>query len=129
MDHGGLETDYTTMPVPGKVGAAQLHFHFMEKYEMDEEQAEALVASSSRSLNEFFSGADSLLNKRIQAIEEDEVKALAHRGKGLFLIMGQDEWALYVAALSGSSKNTIHDNLRMLVKYIRQSFSDIILIG
>ena len=40
MDQGKREVDYAEMPVPGKVDVVGLQLFFIEKYELEETQAE-----------------------------------------------------------------------------------------
>ncbi len=126
MDSGGKEKKNSTMPVPESVDITTLHNHFKVKYEVDDGEAEILVESSSKSLNEFLTAAESILKKSGQRISSKELQALLHRGKGLFLIMGQEEWSLYVTALNVSDPDTIYDSIQKVMNHVRQGFSDII---
>ena len=129
MDYGGKKNGYSTIPVPEKVGSAQLQQHFKETYKLDEVEAKTLVVSSSKSLIEFLEIAESVLEKKCQGVSPEKIQELAHRGKGLFLIMGQEEWALYINALNRSDPDKIYDSIQTVVNHVRESFSDIIMMG
>lgn len=126
MDNGSKETNYSTMLVPASVGVTQLHNFFKKKYELDDGEAEILVLSSSQSLIDFITAAESILDNRGQEDSSEKLGALVHRGKGLFLVMGQEEWALYVTALNVNDLTTVYDNIQMIVDHVRQGFSDIL---
>lgn len=126
MDSGSKEKNISTIPVPESVTIAQVHNFFKVKYELDDGEAETLIASSSKSLIEFITAAETMWVKGGQRIPSDELQALLHRGKGLLLIMGQEEWALYVTALNVSDPDTIYDSIQKVMNNVRQGFSDII---
>jgi len=128
MDSGSKETNYSTMSVPAPVGVTQLHNHFKEKYELDDGEAETLVVSSSRSLIDFITAAESMLDNSGQGVTSEKLEALVHRGSGMFLVMGQEEWALYVTALNVNDPNTVYDSIQKIVDYVRQGFSNIIIM-
>jgi len=126
MDSGSKEKKFSTIPVPESVGIAELHNHFKVKYELNDGEADTLIVSSSESLIDFIAAAETMLAKGGQRIPSEELQALAHRGKGLFLVMGQEEWALYVTALNVSDPDTIYDSIQKVMNHVRQGFSDLI---
>lgn len=128
MDQGKKEVDYAEVPVPGKVDVVSLKLFFKEKYELEDTQAEALVLSSCESLKELLAIARELLEKGDKKMPYDDIRAVVHRAKGLFLIMGQDEWALYTTTLKKSGVNKVYDNLVIVVNRIEQNFSEIIVL-
>lgn len=128
MDNGSKETNYSTIPVPAPVGVTQLHNFFKEKYELDDGEAEILVVSSAKSLIDFITAVESMLDNSGQGVTSEKLEALVHRGKGLFLVMGQEKWALYVTALNVNDLTTVYDNIKMIVDHVRQGFSDIIIM-
>jgi len=128
MDRSKIELDYTELPVPGKVDVSILHYHFQVKYELGEEQAEALVTSSCESLNDFLSEARTLLAANGEDMEYEPIRGIVHRAKGLFLIMGQEEWAGYATSLKRSGNGKVHSNLQIVLANIERNFTDIILL-
>lgn len=127
MDNGSKEINISTMPVPESVNVVTLQSYFKEKYELNDEEADTLVVSSSKSLLDFVAAAESMLEKSGHNISSEELAALLHRGKGLFLIMGQAEWALYTTAINVSHPDTIRGSIERVIKDVRQGFSEIII--
>jgi len=128
MNRSNIELDYTELPVPGKVDISLLHYHFQVKYELGEKQVEALVKSSCESLNDFLSEARILLASNGDDMEYEPIRCVVHRAKGLFLILGQEEWAGYVTSLKKSGRGKVHSNLQIVVTNIERNFRDIIVL-
>lgn len=127
MDSGSKETNYSIIPVPQAVAVATLQNHFKKQYELNDGEVDTLVVSSSKSVIDFLTAAESMLGKGDQGVSSEELQALVHRGKGLFLVMGQEEWAMYVTALNERDPETICDSIQQVVNHVRQGFSDIII--
>ena len=128
MDRSNTKLDYTDVQVPEKVTVSLLDYHFQVKYELGEEQAKALVTSSCESLNDFLSDARSLLTAHDKDMEYEPIRGIVHRAKGLFLIMGQEEWAGYATSLKKSAAGKVHGNLQIVVANIEKNFTDIIVL-
>lgn len=63
-----------------------------------------------------------------QRISSEKLQALVHRAKGVFLIMGQEEWALYVTTLKVNDPETLYESIQKIMEHVQQGFSDIIIL-
>lgn len=68
-----------------------LREHFRTTYKLNEEQIDLMVVSSARSLQTAFLALDAIGGD--DGDEHMKIAAIAHSLKGLFLNMGQHEWA------------------------------------
>ncbi|MFH0783822.1 MAG: hypothetical protein V2B20_17960 [Pseudomonadota bacterium] len=77
---------------PSCITLARLRNHFRQKYRLSEPQVETMVVSSSKSLKQ---GLENL--KRFLAGDKsvEGPAAIYHGFKGLFLNMGEAEWAAF----------------------------------
>jgi len=69
-----------------------------------------------------------MFEKSGQRFSSEELEALFHRGKGLPLVMGLEERALYVTVLNVSDPDTIRGSIEKVVNHVRQGFSEIIIM-
>lgn len=128
MDSSNIEVDYNQLPVPEGIDVPRLQYHFIEKYELDTTQAELLVFSSCESLREVLAEANDILATSGAELDYERIRGIVHRAKGLFLIMGMENWAQYVTNLKKSGQNRVYDNLQIVVVNIQKNFSDIIVL-
>lgn len=87
--------------LPAPVSIERLRNHFRQVYKLNEEQVEFMVRSASQSLQTAFTAAD-------LALESDDphtaLTPVAHSLKGLFLNIGEGEWAALARAMEQAAK-------------------------
>lgn len=81
-----------SVSAPSCITLARLRNHFRQKYKLNESQVETMVVSSSKSLEQGLENLRSFLagDKSVEG-----PAAIYHGFKGLFLNMGEAEWAAY----------------------------------
>ncbi len=86
------------------VTISKLRTHFKTTYGLNDDQIEAMLESSSRSLNAVFDQFDTLFS------EQEAFSTLVqpcHNLKGLLMNMGEMEWAKRVGELEKSVKECV----------------------
>ena len=80
------------MLAPTPITLVKLRDHFSNKYKLTEPQVEIMVVSSSKSLEQ---GLEHLLEVLAGEQSVERLGAIYHGLKGLFLNMGEPEWAAF----------------------------------
>jgi hypothetical protein len=78
--------------IPPLITVGKLRDHFRHKYKLNEAQVELMIMSSSKSLEQGLAQLVEVL-ARVEPVES--LGAVYHGLKGLFLNMGEQEWAAY----------------------------------
>ncbi len=82
----------TSMLAPPPIALVRLRDHFRDTYKLTGPQVEIMVVSSSKSLEQGFAHLSEVLAAGEQI---ERLHAFYHGLKGLFLNMGEPEWAAY----------------------------------
>lgn len=120
------QMSFDELSAPDGVTVANLSLHFRNKYKLDETQANGLVVSSAKSLKEFLSQANILIDEHGKDLVREHIRGVVHSGVGIFRTMGADDWAAYLQSVSYTSKDALYNNFQTLTKEVQKSFSDII---
>lgn len=118
------------MPEPLTLSATRAHFQ--NEYKLSETQADLMVQSSVKSLDNIFEQIDALLRVKDESSlvkhidSSDSLKKIFHSLKGLFLNMGADEWANYVKDLESDNENFSYSELKACSGKIRVGMSQLI---
>ncbi len=80
------------MLAPKPISVARLRDHFSDTYKLTEPQVEIMVVSSSKSLEQGFAHFSEVFAAEGRV---ERLSAIYHGLKGLFLNMGEHEWAAY----------------------------------
>lgn len=128
MSGGTQKASFSQREISEGVDLPRLQSYFQQKYELDATQAELLVVSSCESLREFLAEANTILATGDRSLDYEDISGIVHRAKGLFLIMGMENWAEYVVSLKISRTGAVYDNLKIVVVNIQKNFTDIIML-
>jgi hypothetical protein len=100
-----------------------LREHFRTTYKLNEEQIDLMVVSSARSLQTAFLALD-----EIGGDDGDvhmKIAAIAHSLKGLFLNMGQHEWASYAAEIECAANDSQDCDYKKMILVLRSGLQDV----
>lgn len=107
-------------PPPRPVDQQTLRNHFKNVYKLKDEQVEFMIRSASQSLQTALTSAE-------QALASDNLCAalvpVAHSLKGLFLNMGEGEWASLARAMEQAAKAGQQYEYAVVVQKIYQGVS------
>ncbi|MDP3479276.1 MAG: Hpt domain-containing protein [Desulfoprunum sp.] len=110
-------------PPPPPLDLETLRNHFRNVYKLKDEQVEFMIRSASQSLQTALASAE-------QALASDNLCAalspVAHSFKGLFLNMGESEWASLARAMEQATKAGQLHEYAAVVQKIRQGVSIVI---
>lgn len=102
---------------PSLIDPARLRYHFRTVYKLNDDQVELMVRSSAKSLRIALAAAE-------KALKETDIRAplveAGHSLKGLFLNMGEGEWAEVARTLERVAKTGKEQDCISLVGAIRQ---------
>lgn len=107
-------------PPPPPLDLETLRNHFRDAYKLKDEQVEFMIRSASQSLQTALAAAE-------QALTSDNrcaaLATVAHGLKGLFLNMGEGEWASLARAMEQAAKANQQHEYAAVVQKIRQGVS------
>lgn len=104
------------------VTVSKLHAHFKTIYGLNDDQIEAMLLSSSRSLNAVFDQFDTLF------LEQDVPSTLVqpcHNLKGLLMNMGEMEWAKRVGQLEASVKEGVVKDYQAELAVVKAGLAEV----
>jgi len=99
----------------------RLRHHFREKYQLKEEQVDLMLQSSAQSLQHG-------LERLVTANDDQDFVSLYHGLKGLFLNMGEGEWADYIRAIEGRLKSREELDHLAIAKVLRRGVAEVLLL-
>lgn len=102
---------------PMPIDLAILRDHFRSVYKLNEDQVELMIQSSVKSLCAAFSAAEEALK---QGDIYTPLGQVGHSLKGLFLNMGENEWAEMARSLEQSAKARQECDFTGLIRKIRR---------
>lgn len=108
------------------VTVSKLRTHFKTVYGLNDDQIEAMLQSSSRSLNAVFDKFDTLFS------EEEASSALVqpcHNLKGLLMNMGEMEWAKHVGDLEVSVKEGVERDYQADLITVKAGLTEVMTYG
>lgn len=126
MSDDRQQMSFDELSAPAGVSVAKLSLHFRNKYKLDETQANGLVVSSAKSLKEFISQSNILMEEHGKELVREHIRGVVHSGVGIFRTMGENDWAGYLQTASHTPAETLYNNFQTLIKEVQKSFSDII---
>ena len=104
----------TDMGTPRPIAAEALREHFVSVYRLTDEQAAKMIKSAAKSIHNAFELGD-------QALGDGDLEMLSrfgHNLKGLFMNMGQPEWAEVARSVEQLAKanqlDEIHEQMQTL---------------
>ncbi len=104
-------------PAPPPLNLENLRLHFKNIYKLKDEQVEFMIKSAVQSLQNALASAE-------QALTSDNLGAdlalVSHSFKGLFLNLGEKEWAALARAMEQSVKAGQTYDYAAVVEKIRQ---------
>lgn len=126
MDTDEKMTPWSVMfeqPVPPALSLETLRNHFKNIYKLKDDQVEFMIGSASQSLQMALASAE-------QALVSDYLCAalapVAHSFKGLFLNMGEPEWAALARAMEQAAKAGEPYEYAIVVQKIRQGVATLL---
>jgi len=111
------------IPVPAAITLADLRRHFKETYGLSPAQIDVMVESSSKSLAQAFSQAIAAINT---ADPRPELAPVFHGLKGLFLNMGENEWAAFAREVEQRLKKQEPCDFTMVIEEMQAGLSEIL---
>ena len=108
------------------VTLSKLRTHFKMTYGLNDDQIEAMLQSSSRSLNVVFDQFDTLFS------EQESFSTLVqpcHNLKGLLMNMGEMEWAKYVGELEVSVKEGVEKDYQAELTTVKVGLTEVRMYG
>lgn len=108
------------------VTISKLRTHFRTTYGLNDDQIEAMLQSSSRSLNAVFDKFDTLFKKK------EDLSALVqpcHNLKGLLMNMGEMEWAKRVGELEMSVKEGVEKDYQAELATVNVGLTEVRVYG
>lgn len=110
---------------PTPITLVRLRDHFSTKYKLTEKQVEIMIVSSSKSLEQGLAHLQDELGKEAP---DERLGAIYHGFKGLFLNMGEEDWAAFTKEIeekilageqSDHKKNlrTLHQGVVEILSY------------
>ena len=111
------------MPAPAPISLVNLRRHFKEVYGFNTSQIDVMVESSSKSLVQAFGNAAEALGE----IDPQEKLILVFHGiKGLFLNMGENDWAAFAREVEQRLKTGIPCDFNRVVAEMQTGMSDML---
>lgn len=112
-------------PLP--INTQALKAHFADKYQFNEEQVELMLQSSRESLQAILVRAHHATDG--EQLDFEEIARIGHSLKGLFLNLGEAEWAGVAREMEEGAKQKDIDNYLEMVEGIRQGVLEILHYG
>ncbi len=108
--------------LPPKVNTDNLKNHFRVTYKLADEQIEAMLESLANSLAKSLSALQINLDEN----DTDQIFRLAHSIKGMFLNMGEKQWAELARELELAASEDKVCDYRSMVEKIQYGVEDIL---
>lgn len=118
--------------MPQPVTLPKLREHFKVAYQLEDDQVEVMLQSSSRSIIKVLAESEVFLDSIKLQISgggsscEELCRKFFHSLKGLFLNMGEGEWALYAKQLEAEYRTLSHEDLLKNIAKIRNGMAEIV---
>ncbi len=114
--------------IPACITLVKLREHFKEKYKFTEPQVELMVVSSCKSLEQGLAHLLGFLAGEA-SVQGRGLKAIYHGFKGLFLNMGEPEWAAYTKEIERKLLADEHLDHKTIAGILRHGVAEVLAYG
>lgn len=111
------------LSTPAKVNADVLRKHFKSNYDLEGDQVDLMLESSSQSLKKSLAGLYEALD---QENNLEELAKLGHNVKGVLLNMGELEWAEVAKKIELAAAAGKKTNYRSMVEHIHEGVKGVL---
>lgn len=122
----GQNTDNWAINTPAPLQLTKLRNHFKTVYGFNGTQVEVMLKSSAQSLVQAIGNTHELLEKEHQ---QEHLVAVFHGLKGLFLNMGENEWAAFSREIEQRLKSGRGCDCSKIVTDLEDGLKDILIYG
>lgn len=105
-------TNFQQKVTPPPVSIEKLRRYFSKAYGLKDAQVEVLVESSAKSINQAFANISAAMDSKESA---QQLALFLHGLKGVFLNMGENEWALFVKQLEQEVETILRCDFEAIV--------------